>query len=170
VSQPTGRTGGTLVGPAVEDQAGADVVTAKPVQAGDTAQGVMFAENTTVDPQLTVSMEDESIYGYLTKGASVALPKGLTATFRSNRPQMVRVDGNQTIHTVGTGVAAVTATVHYNGGTASATFVGRVGDLVALPGQFTLNAAVPPGSAGLLPTNRVIEVAVDGRPGAARRG
>jgi beta-glucosidase len=71
-------------------------------------------------------MQDESIYGYVTKGASVPLPKGLTATFRSNRPQVVRVDGNQTIRTVGAGVATVTATVHYNGKSASTTFVVHV--------------------------------------------
>jgi beta-glucosidase len=68
-------------------------------------------------------MADESIAGYVTKGASVALPKGLTVTYRSNRPQVVRVEGNRTIRTVGTGAATVTATVHYNGRSASTTFV-----------------------------------------------
>ena len=82
----------------------------------------MFAPNTTVDPQLTVSMADESIAGYITKGQSVALPKGLTVTYRSNRPQVVRVEGH-TIRTAGAGVATVTATVRYNGRSASTTFV-----------------------------------------------
>jgi beta-glucosidase len=117
------RVGGTL-------RPTPSVVTAKPVQAGDAAQGiaqrVMFARNTTVDPQLTVSTRDESVYGYLTKGSSVALPKGLTTTFRSNRPQVVRVDRNGTIRTAGAGIATVTATVHYNGRSASTTFVVRV--------------------------------------------
>jgi beta-glucosidase len=103
------------------------VVTAKPTQTGDPAQGVvqrvLFAESTVVDPQLTVSMRDESSYGYLTKGRSVPLPTGMTVSYRSNRPRVVRVDHDQTIHTVGTGVATVTATVHYDHGTASATFV-----------------------------------------------
>jgi beta-glucosidase len=103
------------------------VVTAKPTQTGDAAQNVaqrvMFAKNTAVDPQLTVSMGDESIYGYITRGASVPLPRGLTVTYRSDRPQVVRVDRHQTIHTVGAGVATVTATVRYNGGTTSTTFV-----------------------------------------------
>jgi beta-glucosidase len=36
------------------------------------------------------------------------------------------VDGNQTIRTVGAGVATVTATVHYNGRSASTTFVVHV--------------------------------------------
>ena len=106
------------------------VVTAKPTQAGDAAQGivqrVMFARGTTVDPQLTVSMADESVYGYVTKGASVPLPRGLTATFRSDRPQVVRVDAHGTIRTVGAGVATVTATVRYQGKTASTSFVVHV--------------------------------------------
>jgi len=114
------RVGGTL-------RPTPSVVTAKPVQTGDAADGVvqrvMFARNTTVDPQLTVSMADESIAGYLTKGASVPLPKGLTVSYRSNRPQVVRVEGNRTIRTVGAGVATVTATVRYNGRSASTTFV-----------------------------------------------
>jgi beta-glucosidase len=117
------RVGGTL-------RPTPSVLTAKPAQTSDAAQGVvqrvMFAGNTTVDPHLTVSMQDESIYGYVTKGASVPLPKGLKATFHSNRPQVVRVDGNQTIRTVGAGVATVTATVQYNGRSASTTFVVHV--------------------------------------------
>ena len=114
------RVGGTL-------KPTPSVVTAKPVQAGDAAAGVvqrvMFTRNTTVDPQLTVAMADESIAGYITRGASVALPRGLTVTYRSNRPQVVRVERNHTIRTVGAGVATVTATVHYNGRSASTTFV-----------------------------------------------
>jgi beta-glucosidase len=68
-------------------------------------------------------MQDDSMYGYITKGAGTALPKGMTVTYRSDRPKVVRVDRHQTIHTVGTGVATVTATVHYNGGKASTAFV-----------------------------------------------
>lgn len=102
------------------------VVTAKPTQTGDAGRGVvqrvMFSRNTAVNPQLTVSMADESIYGYVTRGKSVPLPKGLKVTYRSNRPQVVRVNG-QTIRTAGPGVATVTATVHYNGGAASTAFV-----------------------------------------------
>jgi beta-glucosidase len=122
-ARATVRVGGTL-------RPTPSVVTAKPAQAGDAAQGVvqrvMFARNTTVDPHLTVSMRDESIYGYVTKGASVPLPRGLTVSFRSDRPQVVRIGAGQTIHTVGAGVATVTATVHYNGGSASTTFVVHV--------------------------------------------
>lgn len=85
-----------------------------------------FPPNATVDPQLTVSMADESSYGYVTKGASVPLPEGLTVTYRSDRPQVVRVDGNGIIRTAGAGVATVTATVRYNGRSASTTFVVHV--------------------------------------------
>jgi beta-glucosidase len=106
------------------------VVTAKPAQAGDAAHGVvqrvMFDRGTTIDPKLTVSMADESVYGYVTKGASVPLPRSLRTTFRSDRPQVVRVDAHGTIRTVGAGVATVTATVHYNGKTASTSFVVHV--------------------------------------------
>ncbi len=102
------------------------VLTAKPVQTGDAAAGiaqrVMFGQNTVVDPQLTVSLADESLYGYITKGQSTPLPPGLTITYRSDRPGVVRVTGG-TIRTVAAGVATVTATVRGNGGTASTSFV-----------------------------------------------
>jgi beta-glucosidase len=116
------RIGGTL-------RPTPSVVTAKPVQTGDAAQGVaqrvMFGTNTVVDPQLTVSMADESSYGYVTKGASVPLPHGLTVSYRSDRPQVVRVDGSR-IRTVGSGVATVTATVRWGGRSASTSFVVHV--------------------------------------------
>jgi beta-glucosidase len=55
------------------------VVNAKPIETGDRAenqvqQRVFFDINTTIDPQLTVSMNDESLYGYVTKGQSRPLP------------------------------------------------------------------------------------------------
>jgi beta-glucosidase len=115
------RVGGTL-------RPAPSVLTAKPVQTGDAAQGVvqrvMFDRNIAVDPQLTVSMGDGSLFGYVTRGASVALPKGLTVTYRSDRPQVV--SAGRTIRTAGPGVATVTATVHYNGKSASTTFVVHV--------------------------------------------
>lgn len=117
------RIGGTL-------RRTPSVVTAKPAQAGDDAQGIVqrvtFGEDTTVDPHLTVAMADESLYGYVTKGASVPLPKGLTVTYRSDRPQVVRVDHGGVIRTVGSGVATVTTIVRYNGGTATTSFVVHV--------------------------------------------
>lgn len=102
------------------------VLTAQPAQAGDAARGVAqrvrFGRGKVVKPQLTVAMRDDSLYGYITKGASVPLPKGMTVAYRSNRPKVVRADG-RTIRTAGPGVATVTATVRYNGGAASTDFV-----------------------------------------------
>jgi beta-glucosidase len=99
------------------------VVTAKPIQSGDeenqVQQRVFFDINTTIDPQLTVSMNDESLYGYITKGQSRPLPAGLTVEYRSNRPNVVRVTGNGTLRTVRSGIATITARVRYHGGTAS---------------------------------------------------
>ncbi|WP_329256237.1 glycoside hydrolase family 3 C-terminal domain-containing protein [Actinoallomurus sp. NBC_01490] len=106
------------------------VVTAKPAQAGDAAQGIVqrvtFDKGTTIDPQLTVSMKDESSYGYVTKGQSTPLPAGVHVSYRSDNPKVVRIVGDRVIRTVGSGVATVTATVHSNGGSASTTFVVRV--------------------------------------------
>ncbi|MGH3416689.1 MAG: hypothetical protein ACRDVE_11565 [Actinocrinis sp.] len=47
----------------------------------------------------------------------------MTVKYTSDRPGVVRVDHNQLIRTVGTGVATVTATVNYHGVSASAKFV-----------------------------------------------
>jgi beta-glucosidase len=103
------------------------VVTAKPVAAGDAAQGiatrVIFPAGTTVDPQLTVAMNDQSLYGYITKGASTPLPPGTSVRYRSNRPSVVAADPSGAIRTVGSGVATVTATVTGNGASSSTSFV-----------------------------------------------
>jgi beta-glucosidase len=103
------------------------VVTAQPVATGDAAvhvaQRVIFPANTVVDPQLTVSLSDESLYGYGTEGASTPLPKGMTVRYRSNRPNVVSVNGSGVIRTVGSGVATVTATVGYHGASTTGTFV-----------------------------------------------
>ena len=103
------------------------VVTAKPVAAGDAAQGiqsrVFFPAGAMVDPQLTVGMNDESLYGYITKGASTPLPPGTSVSYRSNRPSVVAVRPPGTIRTVRSGVATITATVTYNGISSSTSFV-----------------------------------------------
>lgn len=116
------RVGGTL-------RPAPAVVTVQPAQSGDAAKGVaqrvMFDRGAVVVPRLTVAMRDDSLAGYITKGASVPLPAGLRVTYRSNRPSVVRADGTR-IRTTGPGVATVTATVRYNGGTASTTFVVHV--------------------------------------------
>jgi beta-glucosidase len=103
------------------------VVTAKPVATGDAAahvaQRVIFPAHTVVDPQLTVSLSDESIVGYVTEGASTPLPRGMTVRYRSDRPNVVSVNRSGVITTVGSGVATVTATVGYHGRQATGTFV-----------------------------------------------
>lgn len=107
------------------------VVTARPViagAAGDAAQGVtqrvFFPPDSAVDPQLTVSMSDQSLYGYVTLGQSTALPPGMTVRYRSDRPGVVAVgrDGAG-VRTVAPGVATVTAMVSYHGQQATGSFV-----------------------------------------------
>jgi beta-glucosidase len=123
-----------VFGHAVETPA---VVTAKPVEAGDAgnhvAQRVMFDVNTTVDPQLTVSMNDQSLYGYITEGQSTPLPRGLDVSYSSNRPDVVQVKRGE-LRTVGSGIATITATVRYHGCEASTSFTIDVAPL-----QFTSN-------------------------------
>jgi beta-glucosidase len=113
------------------------VVTAKPIETGDQANGVaqrvFFDADKTIDPQLTVSMNDQHLYGYVTKGQSTPLPQGLTVSYRSNNSRAVEVTGN-TIRTVGSGIATVTATVRFHGGTASKSFTVDVAPL-----EFTSN-------------------------------
>ncbi|GAA4852364.1 glycoside hydrolase family 3 C-terminal domain-containing protein [Luteimicrobium xylanilyticum] len=112
------------------------VVTAKPIQTGDkakqVAQRVMFDVNTTIDPQLTVSMNDQKLYGYVSKGQSVPLPSGLKVSYASNRSKVVRVVGSgakQRLKAVGSGIATVTATVRYRGTSVSTSFVVDVAPL-----------------------------------------
>jgi beta-glucosidase len=110
------------------------VLTAKPSQTGDQAQGIeerlIFKTNKIVDPKLTVAMNDESLYGYIIKQqsslvkqkSSTPFPDGMTFSYTSNRPSVVSVtDG--VIRTVTPGVATITATATYNGVSASTDFV-----------------------------------------------
>lgn len=111
------------------------VLTAKPNQTGDTAKGieqrVIFDKGVTVDPQLTVAMNDESLYGHIIaqssspikKEVTRAFPEGTTVTYTSNRPSVVSVGENNVITTVAPGVATITAKLTYNGKSASTDFV-----------------------------------------------
>ncbi|WP_437313484.1 glycoside hydrolase family 3 C-terminal domain-containing protein [Sorangium sp. So ce385] len=105
----------------------AAVVTAKPQLVGDhdlgIQQRVFFPVGAEIDPQLTVSLTDETLYGYITKGESRPLPAGMRVSFRSNRPRVVSVDRHGTIRTEAPGVATVTASVEYRGATATVDFV-----------------------------------------------
>lgn len=103
------------------------VVTAKPVAAGDSTKGiaqrVFFPASTAIDPQLTVSLSDESIYGYITLGQNTKLPDGMSVRYTSNRPSVVTVKSGSQLRTVRSGVATITATVSYHGTKASGTFI-----------------------------------------------
>jgi beta-glucosidase len=108
------------------------VVTAQPVVAGDAARGiaqrVFFPAGSAIDPQLTVALSDQTLYGYVTLGHSTALPAGMLVRYRSDRPRVVAVGrGGTGLRAVGAGVATVTATVSYRGHTAQTTFVVDVG-------------------------------------------
>ncbi|NHC16477.1 glycoside hydrolase family 3 C-terminal domain-containing protein, partial [Motilibacter deserti] len=103
-------------------------VTAKPVVAGadkaaDIAQRLVFPVGATVDPQLTVALSDDRLFGYVLKGKSTALPAGMKVKLTSNRSNVVKIDSSDTIRTVKAGVATVTAQVSYNGEKASGSFV-----------------------------------------------
>ncbi|MBV9384730.1 MAG: glycoside hydrolase family 3 C-terminal domain-containing protein, partial [Streptosporangiaceae bacterium] len=103
-------------------------VTVQPVMPGDAASGVVqrifFPAGSTIVPQLTVSLSDQSLYGYITKGQSTPLPPGMTVRYSSDRPDVVRVshDGSL-IRAVEPGPATITATVRYHGKTATGTFI-----------------------------------------------
>lgn len=109
------------------------VLTAKPIETGDQARGVaqrvMFDINTTINPQLTVSMNDQTLYGYITKGQSTPLPSGLSVSYASNRSKVVKVTENGTLKAVGSGIATITATVRYHGATTSTSFTVDVAPL-----------------------------------------
>ena len=103
------------------------VVTAKPAAAGDRELGILrrvfFPRGAIVEPQLTVAMNDDSLFGYVARDASRPLPAGMRVRYESNRPSVVAVDRRGVIRTVAAGVATVTATVQYQGGTRSVDFV-----------------------------------------------
>ncbi len=112
------------------------VATAKPVVAGDDAQGIAqrvnFPKRAVIDPRLTVALADDTIYGYITQGAGSPLPTGLTARYESNRPEIVSVDGSGVIRTgERSGTATVTAVVSYGGSTTTTKFVVNVPEAAA---------------------------------------
>ena len=102
------------------------VVTARPVVTGDAADGIsqriFFPAGSHIDPQLTVSMNDESIAGYITRGQSTGLPAAMRIRYDSNRPDVVSTgpDGLVAAHA---GVATITVTVRYHGAVQEGTFV-----------------------------------------------
>jgi beta-glucosidase len=104
------------------------VVTVQPVLPGDAAGGVaqrvFFPAGATIVPQVTVSLSDQSLYGYITKGKSTPLPAGMIVRYASDRPDVVSVGrGGSAIRAVSPGPATVTVTVTYRGRTATGSFV-----------------------------------------------
>ena len=111
-----------------------EILTAKPNQAGDEAKGVeerlIFDKGKEIDPQLTVAMNDESLYGYIIADqkspikqmTSKELPQGMVITYSTNRPEVVKVEDNK-IATVAPGVATITAKAVYNGKEVETQFV-----------------------------------------------
>jgi beta-glucosidase len=87
---------------------------------------LMYPENATVIPHLTVSMNDESLYGFIEPGQSKPFPAGMRVEFFSDRPDVVAVGRGSTIRALRNGVATITATVTYRGVTRSTQFVVRV--------------------------------------------
>ncbi len=138
------------------------VLTAQPrIADRDAARGisqrVMFPENVEIDPGLTVSMNDDSLYGWIAPGQRKPLPPGTRLSFHTDRPSVVSVDRWGAIRTVSNGVATITATATYHGASASTSFVVRVlSDLRDLkvggvtvsrfrPEVFDYNVTLPPG-------------------------
>lgn len=104
------------------------VITAKPTMPGDAGRGVhdrlIFPAHTRVFPNLTVAMSDDTLYGYVTKGAGRRFPHGMTFTYASDRPGSVRVRPDGIIRTTSIGgPATITVTAHYHGATATGRFV-----------------------------------------------
>jgi beta-glucosidase len=106
------------------------VLTAQPTMLGEAARGiqqrVMFPEQAVVVPHVTVSMSDESLYGYISAGQSKPFPAGMHFTYTSDHPGVVNVGPGGTIRTLSNGVATITATATYQGVSSSTQFVIRV--------------------------------------------
>jgi beta-glucosidase len=100
------------------------VVTVQPVMPGDAASGVaqrvFFPVGATIVPQVTVSLSDQSLVGYITKGQSTPLPPGMIVRYTSDRPDVVSVsrDGSAL-----RALSAGPATVLYRGRTATGSFI-----------------------------------------------
>ena len=138
------------------------VLTAKPTMLGDTQRRIqsrlMYPENATVIPHLTVSMNDESLHGFIEPGQSKPFPAGMRFEFSSDHPDVVAVDQGGIIRTLRNGVATITARVTYRGVSRSTQFVVKVQsdlDRLRIDGQrvrgfhpdvFSYDSIVPDGA------------------------
>ena len=110
------------------------LLTVKANQVGDDAQGIeeriIFDRGAVINPQLTVAMNNEKLYGYIIKEQtsvikslqSCDLPEGMTFSYKSNRSGVAKVVGDK-ITAVGPGVATITVTGELDGHTVTADFV-----------------------------------------------
>ena len=105
-------------------------LTAKPTMFGDAQRHiqsrVMFPENATIIPHLTVAMNDESLYGFIERGQSRPFPAGMRFAFSSDHPDVVAVSRGGVLRTLRNGVATITARATWHGVTRSTQFVVRV--------------------------------------------
>jgi beta-glucosidase len=109
------------------------VVTIKPIVVGDDASGIIqrvkFPKHAVIDPRPTVTLNDDTIFGYVTKGESRKLPRDLRIRYTSNRPEVVSVSRGGVIRTGRvSGVATVTVVADYNGSSTKNSFVVSVSD------------------------------------------
>ena len=72
-----------------------NVLSAKPVMSGDPGrriqQRVLYPKGVTVLPQLTASMSDDTLYGYIHAGSSTRFPRGMKFSFSSDHPNVAFV-------------------------------------------------------------------------------
>jgi beta-glucosidase len=92
------------------------VVTAKPRAESDIEQDieqrVFYDVGDMIDPQLTIALSDDQLYGYTFKGESAPLPKRMQVTLKSSRPDVVSTTkGHTRLRVKEPGVATITATV-----------------------------------------------------------
>lgn len=97
-----------------------NAITAKPTMPSDAKRDIhdrlLFPRDTQVLTNLTASMSNDVLYGYITEGQSKPLPKGLKVTYRSDHPSAVTISPSGRVRTTATrGVATITATVTYHG-------------------------------------------------------
>jgi beta-glucosidase len=103
------------------------VVSAKPTTQTDPAQDIhkrVILPGANVEPHLTVTMSDDTLYGSVTKGQSTSLPVAMRVRYQSDKPNVVAIAPNGSIHTMhDAGVATITAQVSHRGVTKSGMFV-----------------------------------------------
>ena len=125
------------------------VLTVTPRQGDDPVRGIAgrisYPRGVVVDPRPTVAMDDESLLGFTGTaaagdggrtrdagagahpgGGTGGLPAELRVGYRSNRPEVVAVDGAGILRTRNPGVATITATLTVSGRTITEDFVVHV--------------------------------------------